>query len=127
MLKEQKKLNMTLSELVVKMSVMILTTGIGLFCGATDSYESFYIAVFMQSINNMYDSFPYLQGYTKFITTFHLLSFIGSLAMCLLSAIYFFSSVTTMESNSIVIIFSIILSVPIIFYGIEIINMEYRT
>ena len=45
----------SLVEVLANFALMAITIGIGLWCGASDSYGSFYIAVLIQSINNMFN------------------------------------------------------------------------
>lgn len=72
--KKRKNIGWTLQELMIKIAAMTITIGIGLWCGWTDSYSAFYIAVLVQAVNNLYDSSVFLKDYTKFITVFQLLA-----------------------------------------------------
>ncbi|NBH15449.1 hypothetical protein D3Z36_14995 [Lachnospiraceae bacterium] len=68
--KKRKNIVWSLREFILKIAVMAVTISIGLWCGWTDSYNGFYIAVLVQSVNNLYDAGVFLEGYTRFITVF---------------------------------------------------------
>lgn len=122
-IKKRKNIVWSLQELVIKIAVMAVTICIGLWCGWTDSYSAFYIAVLVQSINNLYDSSAFLGGYTKFITIFQLLAFMGALGAAILSIIHFTSHGSIVDTPSFVIGITIALSIPVIHFGIEIYSM----
>lgn len=56
--KKRKNIEWTLREFMFKIGVMAITICIGLWCGGIDSYNSFYIAVLIQAINNIYLNLP---------------------------------------------------------------------
>lgn len=118
--KKRKNIGWTLRELVLKITVMAITISIGLWCGWTDSYSSFYVAVLLQSINNIYDSSGFLNGYTKFITVFQLLSFVGAVVSFVLSIVHFTNGGSIVDAREFVCGVIIALSVPVIHFGIEV-------
>lgn len=121
--KKRKNMVWSLRELVIKIAVMAVTISIGLWCGWTDSYSAFYIAVLVQSINNLYDSTAFLEGYTRFITIFQLLSFLGALGAGILSIVHFTSKGSVVDTPGFVIGIAIALSVSVVHFGIEVYSM----
>jgi hypothetical protein len=113
----------SLREAIFKIAVMTVTVSIGLWCGWTDSYSSFYIAVLVQSINNLYDSSAFFAGYTRFITTFQLIAFVGALISAILSIIHFTKYGSIVDNLECVIGIVIALSIPIVHFGIEVYSM----
>lgn len=122
-MKKRKDIGWTLQQLMIKIGVMTFTIGIGLWCGWSDSYSSFYIAVLVQAVNNLYDSCAFLNGYTKFITLFQSLAFIGALGSSILSIIHFTSKGSIIDTQEFVIGIVIALSIPVIHYGTEVYYM----
>lgn len=118
--KQRKRFPLTLQESIRKLAVMSITISIGLWCGWHDSYGAFYIAVLIQAINNMYDSFSFLKGYTKFVTFFQIATFIGALVSFIISIIHFAPGGKTVDSRGCLFFTCVFLSVPVIHYGIEI-------
>lgn len=118
-----KKRVWTLREALAKLAVMTLTVVIGLSVGGADSYKGFYIAALVQSINNVYDAVPYLEGYSKFVTGFQILSFLGGVASFVISIIQFTDAGAWTNNDIIVGIVCGMLSIPIIHLGIEIIEI----
>lgn len=108
---------------MIKISVMVITVGIGLWCGWSDSYGAFYIAVLVQAVNNMYDSSAFLSGYTRFVTVFHVIAFGGALFSAIFAVIHFTNNGNVVDAIGFVIAISIALSVPIIHFGIEVYSM----
>lgn len=106
-----------------KIAVMAITIGIGLWCGWIDSYSAFYIAVLVQSINNIYDSSAFLKGYTRFITVFQLLAFIGAVGAFILSIMHFTNQGSVVDTQKFVWGVVIALSIPMIHFGIEVYSM----
>lgn len=121
--KKRKNIVWSLREFAIKIAVMSVTISIGLWCGWTDSYSAFYIAVLVQSINNLYDSSAFLEGYSKFVTIFQLLAFIGALGSAILSIIHFTSQGSVVDTPKFVIGIAIALSVPMVHFGIEVYSM----
>lgn len=121
--KKRKNIVWSLREFAIKIAVMSVTISIGLWCGWTDSYSAFYIAVLVQSINNLYDSSAFLEGYSKFVTIFQLLAFIGALGSAILSIIHFTSHGSVVDTPKFVIGIAIALSVPMVHFGIEVYSM----
>lgn len=121
--KKRKNIGWTLRELMFKIAVMAITIGVGLWCGWTDSYSAFYIAVLVQAINNMYDSSAFLDGYTRFITVFQLLSFIGAVGSLILAIVHFTNQGNVVDTQEFVWGVVIALSIPMIHFGIEVYNM----
>lgn len=117
--KKRKNIGWTLQELMFKIAVMVFTVIIGLWCGWCDSYSAFYIAVLVQAVNNFYDASAFLKGYTKSITVFQTLAFIGALASSILSIIHFTDKGSIVDTRKWVLIVVAALSIPIIHYGIE--------
>ena len=118
--KKRKNIIWSLREFVIKIAVMAVTISIGLWCGWTDSYSAFYIAVLVQAINNLYDSSAFLGGYTKFVTIFQLLAFIGALGSTILSIVHFTSQGSVVDAPEFVIGIVMALSIPVIHFGIEV-------
>lgn len=121
--KKRKNIAWSLQEFVIKIAVMAITISIGLWCGWTDSYGAFYIAVLVQAINNLYDSSAFLGGYTKFVTIFQLIAFMGALGSAILSIVHFTSKGSVVDTPKFVIGIVIALSVPVVHFGIEVYSM----
>lgn len=121
--KKRKNIVWSLREFVIKIAVMSITLSIGLWCGWTDSYSAFYIAVLVQAINNLYDASAFLSGYTKFVTIFQLLAFVGALGSAILSIVHFTSRGSVVDTLEFVIGITIALSIPIVHFGIEVYSM----
>lgn len=113
----------TLTDCAGKCTVMLITVGIGLWCGWHDSYSSFYIAALVQAVNNAYESFPFLSGYNKSITGFYLLSILGSVVSFIISIIHFTPDGTCVDNIRFVIGITMLLCIPIVHLGIEIYDM----
>lgn len=118
--KQRKRFPFTLQESIIKIAVMSITIAIGLWCGWHDSYGAFYIAVLIQAINNMYDSFGFLNGYNRFVTFFQMATFIGALVSFIISIIHFAPGGGVVDSRGCLFFICVFLSVPVIHYGIEI-------
>lgn len=121
--KKRKNIGWTLQELMFKIAVMVLTISIGLWCGWIDSYSAFYIAVLVQAVNNLYDASTFLKGYTKFITIFQALAFIGALGSSAVAIVHFTSKGSVVDAQEFVIGIVIALSIPVIHFGIEVYSM----
>lgn len=121
--KKRKNIVWSLREFVIKIAVMSITLSIGLWCGWTDSYSAFYIAVLVQAINNLYDASAFLSGYTKFVTIFQLLAFVGALGSAILSIVHLTSRGSVVDTLEFVIGITIALSIPIVHFGIEVYSM----
>ena len=121
--KKRKNIVWSLREFVIKIAVMAVTISIGLWCGWTDSYGAFYIAVLVQSINNLYDSSAFLGGYTRFVTIFQLMAFLGALGSGILAIVHFTSQGSVVDASEFVIGIVIALSIPVVHYGIEVYSM----
>lgn len=106
-----------------KIAVMVITIGIGLWCGWADSYGAFYIAVLVQAVNNLYDSSTFFAGYSRFITVFQMLVFLGALGSFVLAIVHFTDKGNIVEAQGFVIGIVIALSIPIVHFGIEAYNM----
>ncbi len=102
-----------------KIVLMIITTVIPLWCGIHDTYGTFYLAVFLQSVNNMYDAYSFLKGFNKTITIFQAASLFGGLICVIISIIYISGYSLKLSSIWGVIICSVFLSIPILHYLIE--------
>ena len=122
-IKKRKNIGWSLRECMIKIAVMIVTISIGLWCGGTDSYSAFYIAVLIQAVNNIYDSCAFLGGYTKFITVFQLLAFIGALGSAILSIVHFTSKGSVVDAPLFIAGAVAALSIPIVHLGIEVYSM----
>ena len=110
----------TLQQYAVKLLVMFFTIGIGLWCGWHDSYNAFYIASLIQAINNMYDSFYFLKGYNRFITTFEFVVFIGALITAVLSIIHFAPGGNCLDTDVFLVLITVFLSAPVLHFIIEV-------
>ena len=102
---------------------MIITVAIGLWCGWSDSYSAFYIAVLVQAVNNLYDSSAFLGGYTRFVTVFQIMAFLGALGSAVLAIVHFTSRGSVVDSRGFVIGIAIALSIPIVHFGIEVYSL----
>lgn len=112
-------INLSLQGIVFKMAVLTITISIGLWCGWKDSYGAFYVAVLVQAINNVYDAAYYLQsGYNKFIVVFQLFAFGGAIISFII-AIIFFTGAEPIGSIYFMVCTVMMLSVPLIHFGIE--------
>ena len=121
--RRRKNIGWTLRELMAKLAVMGITICIGLWCGWIDSYNSFYIAVLVQAVNNLYDSCSFLSGYTRFITIFQTISFLGALVSAILAILHFTSSGSVFDSKFFVIGIVTALTIPVLHFGIEVYSM----
>lgn len=121
--KKRKNIGWTLRDFMVKIAVMVITIGIGLWCGWTDSYGAFYIAVLVQAVNNLYDSSAFLGGYTRFVTVFQIIAFLGALVSAVLAVIHFTNGGSVVDSPCFVIGIAIVLSIPILHFGIEVYSL----
>lgn len=120
---KKKSLDWDITSLVVKIAVLVVTIGVGLWMGQT-SYDAFYIAAFIQAINNMYDGYSFFHGYTRWITAFHVISFMGSLGCVLL----FFAHLTQTgavitDTHGCMYFVSAMLSMPVLYLLIELYKM----
>lgn len=104
-------------QLLLKSCLMAATMIISLYCGFTDSYAAFYVAVLIQAINNAYESYGLLKGYNKFITAWHTISFFGAVASAILAILFFAGA--PLNGLGYVLGISAALSVPIFHYMIE--------
>lgn len=121
--KKRKNIGWSLRELVIKIAVMAVTICIGLWCGWTDSYGAFYIAVLVQAINNLYDASAFFGGYTKFITIFQLIAFFGALGSAILSIVHFTSQGNIVDKPQFVLAIVIALTIPLVHFGLEVYSM----
>ena len=117
------KIGWTLKELLIKIAVMCITIAIGLWCGWTDSFGSFYIAALVQAVNNIYDACAFFGGYTKFITVFQIVAFFGAIMSAIFAIIHFTSQGSFVDSSRFVIAVCIALSIPVLHFLIEVYNM----
>ena len=120
---KRKNIGWTLREFMVKIAVMIITVAIGLWCGWSDSYSAFYIAVLVQAVNNLYDSSAFFGGYTRFVTVFQIMAFLGALGSAVLAIVHFTSRGSVVDSRGFVIGIAIALSIPIVHFGIEVYSL----
>ena len=95
-------------QLLVKICLMSATITIGLYCGFTDSYAAFYVAVLIQAINNAYE----------FITAFQAISLLGAGVSAILSILFFAGA--PLNSLEYVLGITIALSIPVLHFLIEI-------
>ena len=108
-------------ECLIKFTIMVISIVIGIWISLEgESYDSFYIASLLQAINNMYDSFGFLNGYSRFTTTFHVFSFLGALLTLLLSIMHFVSNKNFMDTYFFFVFVIALLSIPILYLSIEI-------
>ena len=115
----------TLQSCTIKLCVMIITVGIGLWCGNHDSYKAFYIAAFVQAVNNIHDAYPYLKmSYCKLVLIFQLLSIILGTCVLVLSVLSFAGA----KVSNFFCLFCVTgaLSVPICLYVIGIILLFFQ-
>ena len=117
---KRENIGWTLRELLMKIAVMSVTIVIGLWCGWNDSYSSFYVAVLVQAVNNIYDSSAFLEGYTRYITIFQVISFLGAMVSAIIAVIYFASGGTVVITLCWVIGIVIMLSIPVVHFGVEV-------
>ena len=80
-------------------------------------------AVLVQAVNNLYDASTFLKGYTKFITIFQALAFIGALGSSAVAIVHFTSKGSVVDAQEFVIGIVIALSIPVIHFGIEVYSM----
>ena len=121
--KKRKNIGWTLREFMVKIAVMVITISIGLWCGWIDSYSAFYIAVLVQAVNNLYDSSAFFGGYTRFVTAFQIMTFLGALGSAVLAVVHFTNGGSIVDSRNFVIGIAIALSIPILHFGIEVYSL----
>ncbi len=121
MASKKKSLPWSLQALAVKSGLMFATIAIGLWCGARDSYSAFYVAALVQSFNNAYESYQLLRGFNKFITGFHLVSFLAAIGSGVIAIIHFAGG--NMDYSWMIALIAIALSIPILHYWIEIFVM----
>lgn len=110
-------MNKSLQESIVKFALSLVTISIGVWCGIQDSYSSFYIAVLIQALNNLYESFTYLNGYDKFTTVFQCCAFIGGVFVVILAIVHFSPGGSIVDSTIFAIIIVILISAPVVYYA----------
>lgn len=115
---KKKKIPWSLQQLCVKSGLMATTIVISLYCGIHASYASFYLAVFVQALNNAYESFHLLQGYNAFITIFHLFSFLGAIICGILAVLHLAGA--NVDSNFFIWLIIVCLCIPILHFLIEV-------
>ena len=111
-----KNIDWPFPQLVAKVLTSICVLVISLWFGLRDSHTSFYIAVLVQSINNFYESFLFLFGYTKYVTIFNLISCCLSVITFHCSVIYLGDSTSSLQNSCLVYIISLFLFVPIAYF-----------
>lgn len=121
--KHKKESIGTLRECLIKFVIILFTSCIGLWCGWNDSYGSFYIAVLVQAINNMYEATVYFKGYSRFITIFQVMSFVLGAVAVILSIIHFTDGGKVVDNIKMVLAISFALSIPVLHYAIEAYNI----
>lgn len=109
----------SLKEVLVSLALMSVTIAIGLWCGATDSYSSFYIAVLIQSINNMYNAAKYFDGYERRVVVVQAISFVLALASAIIAIIHFTPNGNIFDCFWAMILITIALSLPAVHLAIE--------
>lgn len=117
----KKEIPWSFRQLLVKICFMTATIVIGLYCGLTASYTSFYVAVLIQAINNAYESFELLAGYNRFITAFQAVAFLGAGVSAILAVLFF--SGAPLGCRQYVLGIAVALSIPVIHFLIEAIVM----
>lgn len=115
---QKKEISLPLRSLVVKSGLSFITVAIGLYCGYQDSFSAFYVATIVQSVNNLYDSYHFLDGYNIFVTVFHLVSFIGAIVASAFAVIHFVGG--DVDSVAHLVFVTVALSVPTVHYLIEV-------
>lgn len=118
-----KNIDWPFPQLVAKILTSICALVISLWFGFMDSYTSFYIAVLVQSINNFYESFLFLFGYTKYIKIFNLIACCLSVTAFLCSVIYLGDSVSFLQNSCSIRIIILLLFVPIAYFISEAVCM----
>ena len=116
---ERKKIDWSLRALLIKIAVLSVTIIIGLWCGGSDSYGTFYIAALIQAVNNIYDASAFFEGYTLFITVFQVVSFLGGLGTAIISILHFTVTGVFFDRPVFLIAVTLALSVPVLHFGIE--------
>lgn len=117
--KKKTGLDWSITELLVKIGVLVITIGIGLWMGSS-SFDAFYIAAFIQAINNMYDDSSFFKEYTRWITIYHVVSFFGSLGSLIVFFIHLQGGTENLADNNICMyIVAAVLSLPILYLMIE--------
>ena len=114
---KKKDIPWTLRQLCVKIGVMFATVTVGLWCGRRDSFSAFYVAVLVQAVNNAYESYGLMSGYNRFITGFHILSFLGAIVSAVAAVLYFAGAAVGVPQCMYAVV--VLLSVPILHFFIE--------
>lgn len=117
---KRKKVDWSLRELLIKIAILSITISIGLWCGWSDSYSSFYIAALIQAINNIYDASAFLQGYTLFVTLFQGANFFGGLLSAIISILHFTAKGKIVDRPIFLVFVTLALSIPVLHFGIEV-------
>lgn len=116
---KKKSLDWSITALLVKTAVLVITIGIGLWMGHS-SYDAFYIAAFIQAVNNMYDDSAFFKEYTRWITVYHIVSFLGSLGCLIVFFVHLQGGEEIFTDTDLCMyIVAAILSLPILYLLIE--------
>ena len=103
----------SLKDCTMKLILLVISIGVGIFCGINDSPSAMYVTVLLQGVSNIHDSFQYLSGYSRFITIKELLVIIAA-TISILFAIFHFSEWTFSTTKTAYIIVALCISLPVI-------------
>ena len=78
-----------------------------------DTPSAMYVTVLLQGVSNIHDSFPYLSGYSRFITIKELLVIMAA-TISILFAVFHFSNWTFSESDTAFTIVALCISLPVV-------------
>ena len=109
----------TLKKDLAKAMLLMVSLIIGLSC--VDSTDAFYIAVFVQSLNNASDSFEYIGHSSRLITGAYAIVLLGA-TLSFIFAIMHFSTETNAfaDHNLVLVIVCVFLTIPLVILGIKI-------
>ena len=110
----------SLTEVLANFALMSITIGIGLWCGASDSYSSFYIAVLIQSLNNMFNAVKYFGGYEKRVVVVQVISFVLAVLATIIAVVHFTPRGGFFDNIWFIIFVTIALSLPAIHLAVEV-------
>ena len=102
-----------------KFITLLITMSISLvFAFLEGDYRSFFITVLIQAINNVYEGFEFFDGYSAYIVRFQLISVISAVLVFIISVLVVLGIEVFL--NVFFVVFVVIaLSIPVLFYGVE--------
>lgn len=116
------KVTESLKKDLIKAMLLMISLVIGVFCtDKTDTNDSFYIAVFIQSLSNVNDSFDYIGHPYRIITVAYISAALGAVISFIFALMYFMTNTKYIADNTfVVVLVCVFLSIPLIIDGVRI-------